>query len=88
MSKQVAKHNGKAAARVARRVKRVRGGKRTRAKKPFARHEQRVGNAYARPAADIVGVVEIEVVSVPENALEADEAELSLPRESFFEEEE
>jgi hypothetical protein len=47
-----------------------------------------VGNAYARPAADIVGVVEIEVVSVPENALEADEAELSLPRESFFEEEE
>jgi hypothetical protein len=88
MSKQVAKHRGKAAGRVAGRVKRVRGGKRTRAKKPLARHEQRVGNAYARPAADTVGVVEIEVVSIAENALEADEAELSSPRESFFEEEE
>ncbi len=87
MSKQVAKHHGKAAARVARRVKRVRGGKRTRAKQPFARHE-RVGNAYGRPVAGAVRVVEIEVVSVPENALEADEAELSLPQESFFEEEE
>ena len=83
MSKQVAKHHGKAAARVAGRVKRVRGGKRTRAKKPFAQHE-RVGNAYARPVADTVGVMEIEVVSVPENALEADEAELLIATGELF----
>jgi len=90
MSKQVAKHRGKTARhdRVARHVKHVPGGKRTRAKKPFAKREQGVGDAYARPAADTVGVMEIEVVSVPENALEADEAEFSFPQDSFFGEEE
>jgi hypothetical protein len=79
MSNQVAKHHRKAARHegAARHVKHVRGGKRTRAKKPFAKREQGVGDAFARPAADTVGVMEIEVVSVPENALEDDEAEFS-----------
>jgi len=44
--------------------------------------------AYAEPATDTVEVMEIEVVSVPEESLEVDEAELSLRQESFFEEEE
>jgi hypothetical protein len=67
MSKQAAKHHRKAARRerAERRVKRVGGGKPTRAKKLVTRDEHAVGEAYARPAPDTVEVMEIEVVRLP-----------------------
>jgi len=90
MSKQVAKHHKKAGRheRAAQHVKRVRGGKPTRAKKLVTQDEHAVGEAYAKPAPDTVEVMEIEVVSVPVDPLEEDEAESSLSLDSFFEQEE
>lgn len=90
MSKQVAKHHRKAARheRTARHVRRVRGGRSTRAKKLVTRDQRAVGEAYKKPAPDTVEVMEIEVVTIPEESLEADEVELSLPGDGFFEEEE
>jgi len=88
MSNQAAKHHRKAARheRAARNVKRVRGGKPNRAKKLVTRDDRAAGEAHAAP--DTVAVMEIEVVSFPEDRLEVDEAEPSLPQDSFFEEEE
>jgi hypothetical protein len=90
MSKQVAKHHKKAERRerADRHVKRVGGGKPTRAQKLVTREEHGVGEAYARPAPDTVEVMEIKVVGFPEDPLELDEAEPSFLQDSFFEEEE
>jgi predicted nucleic acid-binding Zn ribbon protein len=90
MPKQAAKHHKKAARHehVARHARHVRAGKPTRTKKVVTRDEQVLARAYAEPAPDTVEVTEIEIVSVSEDSLEVDEAELSVPREGFFEEEE
>ena len=87
MSKQAAKHHREPVRRerAGRRVKR--GGKPTSAKKPVTQKEHGVREAYVKPSPTTVEVMEVEVVSFPEEPLEVDEAEPSLPDDVFVEEE-
>jgi hypothetical protein len=90
-------------------VKRVRGPKAARAKKPVTRGDRVVRGAmtkqqepqpyvenqlrkspgaYAELATNRVEVMEIEVVNLPEDSLEADAVERALPEDGFYEDEE